>query len=379
MKFTCNKKALMKSIGVAKKVINQRATWSLTSNVLLETENDQLLIIATDNSVYFESHLLVNTNEDGSVLTSCNELLTILKGLPDGDVTVSSTVGDEGHVSVDISIINYPNINCSIKGKLNDDFPIKDEPSDSEFFSVPNGMVERMIPKVLFSVSSDTTRAFMCGVHLVQEDNYFTMVSTDGKILSIIKEKVSEILDFQGVTIPPKILKIIKSISDGKSMVSIAIVRNDKRDGESIHFRLGNMKFSSNLITHQYPSYKRVIPNSRGCQVSVDRNNFIQAVKRTPTLTNHDTRMYVTINNESIEVSSPEGAYSSNKESIPITVISDHVKATTLAVNRKYLIGLSSLCDGDKIILSYDDEYESIIIEDESKSHKHLLMPMKAD
>jgi DNA polymerase-3 subunit beta len=375
MKFTCNKKALMKSVGIAKKVINQKDNWSLISNVLLETENDQLIIMSTDNSVYFESHLPVNTNEDGSVLISCNELMAILKGLPDGDVVISSTVGDEGHVSVDISVINYPNINCSIKGKLNDNFPTKDEPSDSEFFSVPNGMIERMIPKVLFSVSDDTTRAFMCGVHLVQEDSYFTMVSTDGRILSIIKERVSGILDFQGVTIPPKVLKIIKSVSDGKSMMSIAI--NETRG--SIYFRLGNMKFSSRLITPPYPSYKRIIPDSRRCQISVDRDNFIQAVKRTPTLNNHANRMYVTIYDDKLLFSSPEGAYSSIKESVPITVISDHVKATTLALSRKYLIGLSSLCDGDKIILSYDDEYESIIIEDESKSHKHLLMPMKAD
>jgi DNA polymerase-3 subunit beta len=301
--------------------------------------------------------------------------MSILKGLPDGDVVISSTVGDEGHVSVNISVINYPNINCSIKGKLNDNFPTKDEPSDSEFFSVPNGIIERMIPKVLFSISDDTTRASMCGVHLVQEDNYFTMVSTDGRILSITKEMVSGILDFQGVTIPPKVLKIIKSVSGGKSMMSIAM--NETRG--SIYFRLGNMKFSSNLITHPYPSYKRIIPDSRICQISVDRNNFIQAVKRTPTLDIHANRIYVTINDKSIEVSSPRGAYSSNQESMPITVISNYIKDTTLALNRKYLIGLSSLCDGDKIILSYDDEYESIIIEDESKSHKHLLMPMKAD
>lgn len=379
MKFTCNKKALMKSVGIAKKVINQKANWSLISNVLLETENDQLIIMSTDNSVYFESHLSVTTNEDGSVLIACSELMAILKGLPDGDVVISSTVGDEGYVSVDISVINYPNINYSIKGKINDNFPTRCEPRDSEFFSVPNGIIERMIPKVLFSVSNDTTRVFMCGVHLVQEANYFTMVSTDGKILSIIKERVSGVLDFQGVTIPPKILKIIKSASDGKSMMSIAIVQNDRHEGEKIHFRLGSMKFSSNLITPPYPSYKRIIPDSRRCQISVDRDNFIQAVKRTPTLNNHANSMYVTINDKSIEVSSPEGAYSSNQESVPITVISDHVKATTLALSRKYLIGLSSLCDGGKIILSYDDEYESIIIEDESKLHKHLLMPMKAD
>lgn len=372
MKFTCNKKTLMKSISVAKKVINQRASWTITSNVRLETENDQLIIISTDNSVYFESHLSVTTNEDGSVLTSCNELLTILKGLPDGDVVVSSTVSDEDHVSINISVINYPNINCSIKGKLDDNFPTRGEPSDSEFFSVPNGIVERMISKVLFSVSDDTTRVFMCGVHLVQEADYFTMVSTDGRILSIIKERVSGILDFQGVTIPPKILKIIKSISDGKSMMSIAMNENRGR----IYFRLGNMKFSSNLITHPYPSYERVIPDSRRCQISVDRGSLVQAVKRASITNKYGTGISVTIGNGAMDVYSCK-EYGETKESIPISNIGKYTGDTTLALSHKYLIGLLSLCDGDEIIISYDGEYESVIIEDKSKTHKHLIMPMQ--
>jgi DNA polymerase III subunit beta len=377
MKFTCNKKELMKSVIVAKKVINRNASWSIVSNVLLGTENDQLLIMATDHHVHFESHLLVTTNEDGSVLMPCNELLAILKGLPDGDVVVSSTIGDKGRASVNISVINYPDINCSVVGKSAENFPTKDEPSDSEFFSVPNGIVERMISKVLFSVSDDTTRVYMCGVHLIQEANYFTMVSTNGRILSITKEMVSGILDFQGVTIPPKVLKIIKSISDGKSMMSIAIVRNDKRDGESIHFRLGNMKFSSNLIEPPYPSYNRVIPDSRKFQISVDRNSLVQSVKRASITSKPDTRMSVTIGNGVIDVCSWESGIGATKESLPISNIGEHTGATTLVLSHEYLIGLLSLCDGDEIMISYDDKYESIIIEDKSKTHKHLIMPMQ--
>ena len=375
MKFTCNKKELMKSVIIAKKVINRNDV-RIVSNVLLETENDQLLIMATDNCVYFESHLFVTTNEDGSVLMPCNELLTILKGLPDGDVVVSSTVGDKGRASVNISVINYPNINCSVSGKSTENFPTNNEPSDSEFFSVPNGMVERMIPKVLFSVSNDTTRVFMCGVHLIQEANYLTMVSTNGRILSIVKERVSEILDFQGVTIPPKVLKIIKSISDSKRVMSIAIVRNDKRDGESIHFRLGNMKFSSNLITPPYPSYNRIIPDSRRCQISVDRSSLVQAVKRA-SIANDDTRMSATIGNGVMDVCSWDDGFSATKESLPISNIGEHTETTTLILSHEYLIGLLSLCDGGEIMISYDGEYESVIIEDKSKTHKHLIMPMQ--
>jgi DNA polymerase III sliding clamp (beta) subunit (PCNA family) len=88
--------------------------------------------------------------------------------------------------------------------------------------------------------------------------------------------------------------------------------------------------------------------------------------------------MSVTIGNGIIDVCSWESAYSTTKESLPISNIGEHTETTTLVLNHKYLIGLLSLCDGDEVMISYDGEYESVIIEDKSKTHKHLIMPMQS-
>jgi hypothetical protein len=102
MKFTCHKNVILKEISIAQDIISSRNSLSILSNVLLETDNDKLIIKATDLKVSFISTIPVNVEISGSTTVFCDKFLGILRSLPDGEIEFSQ-IKDEPIVPEDIT------------------------------------------------------------------------------------------------------------------------------------------------------------------------------------------------------------------------------------------------------------------------------------
>ena len=86
MKFTFDRDAMLKEIGIAQEIISTKNTLSILSNVLFIAESDTLTIKATDIKVNFETKLPVDIEEEGTTTIFCDKFISILNSIPSGDI-----------------------------------------------------------------------------------------------------------------------------------------------------------------------------------------------------------------------------------------------------------------------------------------------------
>ena len=80
MKFNVNQKDLQKSLSYCQGVIEKRSTLPILSNVLLQANNKNLKITATDLDLIFIQNLSnIEILEEGKTTTSCSIMYDIVR------------------------------------------------------------------------------------------------------------------------------------------------------------------------------------------------------------------------------------------------------------------------------------------------------------
>jgi len=368
MKFTCEKSVIIKEISIAQEIISSRNTLSILSNVLLETDNDKLIIKATDLKVSFISTIPVNVEISGSTTVFCDKFLGILRSLPDGEIEFSQIKDD--HL-----LINPvgKDINFSLKIISSEKYPEIQETNRESFFNVPQKEFINMISQTIFSISDDETRYFMNGVYFEKKDDNLVMVATDGRRLSYISNSANdEIEELKGVIIPPKILNLVKKLSSSEGNISIAV--SDK----TFFTQFDNQKISSTLIEGQFPNYSRVIPDSQQHSVKLKKTDLIEALKRVSLLAEQKSRrIYMTIKDGILEFNSEESEIGKAVEKINCEYTGEE---TTLALNYLYLLDPLKVMQVEYICIDFTEKNRAITLKsDPEDNYFHIIMPMQMD
>ena len=368
MKFTVERDVITREIQIAQEIIASRSNMSILSNVLLETEDGNLTIRATDLKVSFETVIPVLTAESGRTTVFCDKLLSILRSVPSGEIEFEQNPGNTGENFVIRPA--FKKINFRLKSIPADKFPEIQTAALSGYFDVPQEKFIEMVSQTVFAVSSDETRFFMNGVFFEFAENQLIMVATDGRRLSFIGENdISSIPDFTGVIVPPKILSLVKKLASGEGMFSVAV------EDKHIFFRFENHQISSALIDGQFPNYRKVIPEDQHYRVRVAKEDIEEALKRVSLLVEKSRRIYIELSTNLIIMSSEETEIGIAREEIPCEYEGPEA---TIALNYLYLVEPLRVVDSEMITIHFTDPGKAITIHSEPKSHYfHIVMPMQ--
>lgn len=367
MQFSCDKNVILKEISVAQEIIMTRNAISILSNVLLETDGDTLIIKATDLKVSFETRIPVITEKSGSTTIFCDKLLNILRTLPPGDVLFIQDENDQ------LFIKSGENIIFTLNSISSDKFPEFAVFDKSLFFSIPQKHFIEMVSHTVFAISEDETRYFMNGVLLERNDEKLVMVATDGRRLSYISkspEAGNEFLDFKAITIPPKILTLVKKMASGEGHLKLGIA--DKM--LFIHF--DNQKMTSTLIDGEFPNYSRVIPESHEYEIHVNRIEFLDAIKRVSILSEQiSKKIYISIHNNGINLKSEKGEIGIAEENLPCRFDGPD---STFRMNYLYLTEPMKIIQTDEVILKFTNTKKAFsLVSSPEETFFHILMPMQ--
>lgn len=365
MKFTCSKNAILNEIAIAQDIISSKNSLSILSNVLLEADDNNLFIKATDLKVGFETKIPVSVETSGSTTVFCDKFLGILRSLPDGDITFSL---DNQRLEIK-SADNK--IDFQLKIIDSDKFPELKNVSDDMYFNIPQNEFMEMINHTIFAVSDDETRYFMNGVYLEESEGKLSMVATDGRRLSTVKkdyEFSSE--SFKGIIIPVKILNLIRKLASGEGEFSIAV------SDQSFFVKFDNNKIYSNLIDGQFPNYQRVIPDSQDYIAIIRKNDFLSALKRVSILAEQKSkRVFINFKEGSIEIYTEETEIGVAREFINCEYEGPEV---SLAVNYMYLLEPIRVMDEDDVAVKFTDSGKALTINSvPEKDYFHIVMPMQ--
>lgn len=272
MEIVCSKAELQKGIQTVQSAVSSKSTLPVLSNILLETQTNQLKLAATDLEVGVRCVIKAEVVKEGSITVPAKTFSDFVKTLQDNQ---------EIHLKAEDSSkmeIRCGKARCVVLGLPKEDFPVLPEFNEDSALDIESKTLVEMIRKTAFSVSTDETRYILNGIFLKIEKGVARMVATDGRRLAYVSRPISDRKTNVSVIIPSKAIREIERLISTDSSVD-AVMRISIRENQ-VAFKAGETLVISRLIEGHFPNYEQVIPKSSDVKVQVSAKEFQMMTQR---------------------------------------------------------------------------------------------------
>tara|TARA_Y100000768_G_scaffold239728_1_gene181549 strand:- start:679 stop:1809 length:1131 start_codon:yes stop_codon:yes gene_type:complete len=370
MNFIVSSSYLLKNLSSISGVITSNPVVPILENVLFEIDNGNLLITASDLQTSVMVELQVESKENGSVAIPAKILIDTLKNLPEQPVTFSI---DESNYNIEI---NSDNGRYKLAGENSADFPKVPEISDGYSFNLNSSTLGTAIGNTIFSTSTDELRPAMTGVFLRLSSKSCTFVSTDGhRLVKYIRTDIKGDEVDHDMIIPRKSLNLLKSIipSDDKNEISIEF------NASNAFFSYDNIKMVCRLIDERYPDYENVIPSDNSNNITVDKSEILNSLKRISIYANKTTnQVRLKVSGSEILISAEDLDFSNEANE---RISCDHDgNDIEIGFNAKFLIEILSNILSDKVIFKLSEPNRAGLVLpediDDDEDLTMLVMPV---
>src|SRR4051812_47043052 len=182
MKFKINRDHFSNGLAQVLNVVGSKAAMPILSNVLIEAEKDYISLTTTNLDLGIRCKIKAEIKEGGSVTLPVKRLATIVRELPNVDVTFDGTPNHQVKLTSGGSTFRIVGI-----GK--EEFPPLPEFGDDKSFTLEQAELTSMLKSVSYAQSSDETRYILNGVYFNFRDAKLSLVATDGRRLALISKE----------------------------------------------------------------------------------------------------------------------------------------------------------------------------------------------
>ena len=367
MKFICQSSVLRAEIELANSFSSSKNSLSISSNVLLEANNDSLTVKATDQKMGFTSAIPVSVLVPGATTVYCEKLSQLLKNITDTEIEVSEESGNlviKPSDGSDSFIINVKTIEAS-------KFPELTEIDESLYFSLTQRDFFDMIDKTSFAVADEDSRHFLTGVYMEKKGDDLVMVATDGKRLAhVCRHFEQNIPDFIPAIIPTTFLSLMRSIGSGEGLLSVGV-----KEGY-IFAEIGNRSIYSSLIQGPYPAYEKVIPRNLENSCLIKKADAEKAISLISILVESKSkRIFLDLTEGKVTLSSENTDFGESKQSIPASYSGPDVR---ISFNCQLLLTPIKKIDSEFMKIMFTKPSSAMIFTSEpEKDYLFVLMPMQ--
>ena len=271
MEFVINKSVLVRELQTITGVVEKRATLPILANLLLETTEEGLQVGASDLEVTVRGVAEATVVKEGSVTLPAGKLHEIARSLPDAEVQFKLL--DRNQVQISCERTRY-----RISGQPRDEFPNFPELDVSKGIELPGQLLNRMIERVAFAITTEDPRYSLNGALFLLEKGKLTLVATDGHRLAYIsKELENKPKDDLDVIVPRKALGEVSKLTGDLGPDDIVIF--GKSDNQ-VFFVVGRHRLTCNLLEGKFPRYENVMPEASETSLVLRREDLANAVRR---------------------------------------------------------------------------------------------------
>ncbi len=364
MEIKILKNTLSKVLGNVSNVASQRTnTLPILGNILFETvTQDTLRVIGTDLEVGISTNIPAHVIKPGSITIPSKKIYEIVRELPEGEIEI--TVAKNNAVNIKSGTAYF-----KIMGLAKEDYPKFPEWSSEDAIEIEQSLVKESLGLTSFAISYDETRYVLNGVLISVKGNQIRFVSTDGRRLAYIEKefKNKNNRHFEMI-VPVKAVQELLKLLAWEGTMQIVFSQN-----QAI-FNLGETQLFSRLIEGHFPNYEQVIPKTEKTTSSANREEFLQAIRRTALLTSPDSpAVKLDFIRGKILVSSRSPNLGEAKEELPAEVTGDEV---AIGFNPHYLIDVLKNLDIETISLSLTDPDKPGLVRGKD-GYLYVVMPMQ--
>jgi DNA polymerase-3 subunit beta len=332
----------------------------------MEAKEGKVYLTANDLDVSLTTVVECEVQEEGTIAVPGKKFFEIVRSLPDDKVTIET---DGDRLSIKCMRSRFKMV-----GKSAEEFPKLPEQKAIASFDMKTKVVDEMIAKTSYAVSTDLTRPALCGVLWEVVKDSFTMVATDGHRLSKVVLK-GDYKDVGGkdFIVSPKALNLLRSLVDGKEQVGISLADNH------ITFDLVDSVVSSRLLEGPFPDYGQVIPKTNTKELVVNRDEITSACRRVAILSSvitHQVRLSVTSDAMTISVNTPDVG-----EAVEEIHCAFKEEPMDIGYNARYLLDILKTMNTDDVSFLLDRSDNAGMLMpvggNEDMQYQCLLMPLR--
>jgi len=343
MKFSVTKEKLLEGLQQVQNVVSTRTTLPILSNVLLQANGNEVHLTTTDLDVGVRGSFEAQVEKEGATTLPARRLFNIIRELPSSEIQFDVDGKNTASIRSGQSFFK-------ILGLPEEEFPPLPKFEGAKVVTIRQKDLRDGLRKTSYAISTDETRYVLNGVLFSFKENKLTLVATDGRRLAM--------LDIE--------LEFPRSHEAGEVKVSMG--------SGQIAFDLNNTLLVSKLIEGNYPNYKQVIPSEAKERVTLERETFLNSLRRVSLLASdksNSIKLNFSKNNIEITANTPEVGEA--KESLPVAYKG---RDLSIAFNPEFLMApLRNLIE-DEVFLDLIDEMSPGVLKIQTP-FLYVLMPMR--
>jgi DNA polymerase-3 subunit beta len=373
LKILIEKNSLVLGLAQVQRAISTKITMPILNNILLKTKNDnEITLSSTDLELSLSTSVNAQIQEPGSILLPARNLLELARRFPSGNISIST---DPLLKSIKIKyaqselVLNTMDIN---------EFPIFSFNPEQSLFSIHSQDLKNMIRKVSTSISSNHIRPVFSGA-LCEKDpeGLLIMASTDTHRLTVIKQQ--NVTFFSSETpmkliIPGRTLNEIYRLIEEDIIVNFGLIKNQ------LVVSFGRTTLISRLIDGQFPNYQQVIPNEWCTKMSINTQDFLEAVERASLIAKEEVKiktnlLMLNLSNGLLEIDSNSPAIGRIHEELPAECEGEDIK---IIFNAKYLLDGLKITETENLTMKLTGpSTAAVLAQGEDNYFTYLLLPIR--
>lgn len=269
MKFIVNTNQLLHKLQSVSGTIVSKPVIPILDHFLFDITDKKLTITCTDLETTMSTTMDVQSEENVRIAVPSKMCIDTLKALPNQPVTFTISL-EKNAIELKSEFGRYKLI-----GQNADDFPKIPESNADNSFNISSEVLSSSIAQTIFSSGNDELRLSLTGVYVQLFKNNAVFVATDAnRLVKVERNDVNPGVETNFI-LPKKALNLLKS-NLPQDDTSTQVDFNDS----NAFFLFGDIKLICRLIDERYPDYQAVIPQENPNKLTIDRNEFLNSVKR---------------------------------------------------------------------------------------------------
>ncbi len=339
MKFIVSSSSLLKQLQIIGGVINNNNTLPILDNFLFDIENNKLNVTASDLETMFSSTLEIESKEKGKIGLPAKLLLETLKTFPEQPLTFIKTDKNTFEIITNNGKYSLAYVN-------GEDFPNQVLLTDSNLITINSNILSNAINSTIFASGNDDLRPVMSGVFFQFNTNAINFVATDAhKLVKYTRNDLTSKNNAEFI-MPKKPLQLLKNVLQNYQNSDVKIEYNET----NARFSFVDSILVCRLIDGKYPNYEAVIPKENPNELVIEKDLFLNSLKRVSIFSNKTThQIKLKITGSILNISAEDFDYNNSaEETLNCDYKGDDIQ---IGFNSRFIIEMLNNLDEDEIKL----------------------------
>ena len=370
MKFTLPRESFLKGLQLVQPLAGLVPVAPILENLLLNIEKDKISVITSDLSICMRHTTGIDVGRNYRGIFQARRFLNIFRELPEGEITID--LSEKNSLIIKCGALEY-----KMYALPGDDFPVISPFEDGEAITVDQLLFKEMLRKTSYAASTEANRKVLNGVHVSLRDQKLSMVATDGRRLALVEQEIEAPGNPEmEIVVPTKTAaELIKNLGDeGTLRIQVRQNDEDEKNKNMVTFEFGETWMASKLVEGKYPNIRQVIPGQCEERVTVERELFLNAVRRVSLISGEAAaRLKVEFKKNLIKILAFEQDVGQAIETVPVKYSGKDIQMT---LNSSFIIEPLRSLTSDEIYIELVDDNSPAVIKC-NIPFLYVLMPLR--